>query len=294
VVTGSDLSGPAVSNAIAALEARASAHGPIRQPISAAPVAGRRALVVNITLAGNGSDSASNAALLNLRDVALPATLGRVSGISYAVGGETASGYDDTHRIDQTFPIALAAVAVLAFVLLMIAFRSVTLPLMSIGLNLLSVATAFGVLTLVFQDGRLQGLLDFTSFGAITWWVPLFLFVFLFGLSMDYHVFILSRIRELRLRGISTGDAITQGLASSAGVVTSAALIMMAVFSIFATLHLLELKMLGIGLPVAVLIDATVVRGILVPAAMTLLGDRCWYLPRWLGRVWPARDQVVQ
>jgi putative drug exporter of the RND superfamily len=294
VVTGSDLSGPAVSNAIAALEARASAHGPIRQPISAAPVAGRRALVVNVTLAGNGSDSASNAALLNLRDVALPATLGRVSGISYAVGGETASGYDDTHRIDQTFPIALAAVAVLAFVLLMIAFRSVTLPLMSIGLNLLSVATAFGVLTLVFQDGRLQGLLDFTSFGAITWWVPLFLFVFLFGLSMDYHVFILSRIRELRLRGISTGDAITQGLASSAGVVTSAALIMMAVFSIFATLHLLELKMLGIGLPVAVLIDATVVRGILVPAAMTLLGDRCWYLPRWLGRVWPARDQVVQ
>jgi RND superfamily putative drug exporter len=294
VVTGRDLSGPAVSNAIAALEARTSAHGPIRRPISAAPVAGGRALVVNVTLAGNGTDSTSNAALLDLRNVALPATLGRVSGISYAVGGETAAGYDDTQRIDQAFPMVLAAVAVLAFVLLMIAFRSVTLPLMSIGLNLLSVATAFGVITLVFQDGRLQGLLDFTSFGAITWWVPLFLFVFLFGLSMDYHVFILSRIRELRLRGLSTRDAITQGLASSAGVVTSAALIMMAVFSIFATLHLLELKMLGIGLPVAVLIDATVVRGILVPAAMTLLGDRCWYLPRWLGRVWPARDQVVQ
>jgi RND superfamily putative drug exporter len=112
--------------------------------------------------------------------------------------------------------------------------------------------------------------------------VPLFLFVFLFGLSMDYHVFILSRIRELRARGATTKEAVTSGIASSAGVVTSAAVIMVAVFSIFATLHLVELKMLGIGLPAAVLIDATIVRGILVPAAMTLLGDRCWYLPRWL------------
>jgi len=294
VVTGSDLSGPAVRNAVAALEARASASGPIREPVSAAPVAGDRALVVNVTLAGNGTDATSNAALLNLRNVALPATLGRVSGISYAVGGPTASGYDDTQRIDKTFPFVLAVVAALAFLLLMIAFRSVTLPLVSIGLNLLSVGAAYGLITLVFQDGRFQGLLDFSSFGAITNWVPLFLFVFLFGLSMDYHVFILSRIRELRLHGASTRDAITQGLASSAGVVTSAALIMMAVFSIFATLHLLELKMLGIGLPLAVLIDATVVRGVLVPAAMTLLGDRCWYLPRWLGRVWPAHHQVVQ
>jgi uncharacterized membrane protein YdfJ with MMPL/SSD domain len=112
--------------------------------------------------------------------------------------------------------------------------------------------------------------------------VPLFMFVFLFGLSMDYHVFILSRIRELRAGGASTPDAVTRGIATSAGVVTSAALIMMAVFSIFATLHTLELKMLGVGLPAAVLIDATVVRGILVPAAMALLGERCWYLPRWL------------
>ena len=172
---------------------------------------------------------------------------------------------------------------------LLVAFRSVTLPLMSIALNLLSVGAAYGVITLIFQDGRLQGLLDFTSYGVITQWVPLFLFVFLFGLSMDYHVFILSRIRELA-GGMSTKDAVTNGIASSAGVVTSAAVIMVAVFSIFATLHLLELKMLGIGLPAAVLIDATVVRGILVPAAMTLLGDRCWYLPRWL-RWLPGRDQ---
>ncbi len=282
VVTGTDLSGPAVRNAIAALQARASADGPIREPITAAPVGGGRALVVNVTLAGNGTDAASNAALLDLRNVALPATLGRVGGISYAVAGETAGSYDDTHRIGETIPYVLATVAALAFLLLLVAFRSVTLPLVSIGLNLLSVGAAYGLITLIFQDGRLQGVLDFTSFGAITQWVPLFLFVFLFGLSMDYHVFILSRIRELRTRGASTRDAVTQGIASSAGVVTSAALIMMAVFSIFATLHVLELKMLGIGLPAAVLIDATVVRGILVPAAMALLGDRCWYLPRWL------------
>jgi putative drug exporter of the RND superfamily len=282
VVTGTDLSGPAVRNAIAALQARASADGPIREPITAAPVGGGRALLVNVTLAGNGTDAASNAALLDLRNVALPATLGRVGGISYAVAGETAGSYDDTHRIGETIPYVLATVAALAFLLLLVAFRSVTLPLVSIGLNLLSVGAAYGLITLIFQDGRLQGVLDFTSFGAITQWVPLFLFVFLFGLSMDYHVFILSRIRELRTRGASTRDAVTQGIASSAGVVTSAALIMMAVFSIFATLHVLELKMLGIGLPAAVLIDATVVRGVLVPAAMALLGDRCWYLPRWL------------
>jgi putative drug exporter of the RND superfamily len=145
---------------------------------------------------------------------------------------------------------------------------------------------------LIFQDGRLQGPLDFTSFGAITPWVPLFLFVFLFGLSMDYHVFILSRIRELRSRGTSTTDAVTGGIASSAGVVTSAALIMVAVFSVFASMHLFELKMLGIGLPAAVLIDATIVRGVLVPAAMAVLGDRCWYLPRWLSWI-PGRPATT-
>jgi putative drug exporter of the RND superfamily len=282
VVTGTALNGPAVRNAITALQARTSANGPIREPITTASVAGGRALIVNVTLAGNGTDTASNDALLTLRDRALPATLGRVNGISYAVTGNTASSYDDTRQIDTRYPLVFAVVAALAFVLLLVAFRSVTLPLVSIGLNLLSVGAAYGLITLVFQDGRLQGPLDYSSFGAITPWVPLFLFVFLFGLSMDYHVFILSRIREIRLGGASTKDAVTRGIATSAGVVTGAAVIMVAVFSIFASLHLFELKMLGIGLPAAVLIDATVVRGILVPAAMALLGDRCWYLPGWL------------
>jgi RND superfamily putative drug exporter len=282
VVTGADLAGPAARNAITALQARASAGGPIRGPITSTAVAGGRALIVNVPLAGTGTDTASNNGLLVLRNQALPATLGRDTAISYAVTGTTASSYDDTHQLDARTPIVLAVVAALAFLLLLISFRSITLPMISIGLNLLSVGAAYGLITLIFQDGRLQGPLGFTSFGAITPWVPLFMFVFLFGLSMDYHVFILSRIRELRLGGASTTDAIRGGIASSAGVVTSAAVIMMAVFSIFATLHLVELKMLGVGLPAAVLIDATIVRGILMPAGMTLLGDRCWYLPGWL------------
>ena len=282
VVTGTGLSGPRVRHAVAEVADRVSADGPIRGPVTATPVAGDRALIVNVPLAGNGTDTRSSNALLELRNRVLPATLGQVHGISYAVTGNTAASYDDTQRIKDTIPLVLGVVAALAFMLLLVAFRSVTLPLMSVVLNLLSVGAAYGLITLIFQDGHLQGLLGFTSYGVITQWVPLFLFVFLFGLSMDYHVFILSRIRELRARGVSTKEAVTSGIASSAGVVTSAAVIMVAVFSIFATLHLVELKMLGIGLPAAVLIDATIVRGILVPAAMTLLGDRCWYLPRWL------------
>jgi RND superfamily putative drug exporter len=153
---------------------------------------------------------------------------------------------------------------------------------MSIALNLLSVGAAYGLLTLIFQDGHLSGLLAFSPYGGIVPWLPLFLFVLLFGLSMDYHVFILSRIRELRLRGWPTPAAITGGIGGSAGVVTSAAVIMVAVFSIFATLSVIEFKMFGVALAAAVLIDATVVRGVLMPASMALLGERNWYLPRWL------------
>ena len=137
---------------------------------------------------------------------------------------------------------------------------------MSIGLNLLSVGAAYGLMVLIFQDGHLEGPLGFTAYGGITAWLPLFMFVLLFGLSMDYHVFILSRIRELRQGGASARHAITGGIASSAGVVTSAAAIMVAVFSIFATLSLIEFKMFGVAMAAAVLIDATIVRGVLLPA----------------------------
>jgi RND superfamily putative drug exporter len=276
VVTGQDLAGPKVAAAVGALRTRAASGGAIHAPVTETVLGGGRALLVGVPLAGNGTNSASDSALVNLRDTILPDTLGKVPGVSYAVTGDTAGLYDDIHELHANLPEVLGFVAVLAFVLLLAAFRSVTVPLVSIVLNLLSVGAAYGLVTLIFQDGRLQGPLDYTAFGGIIYWVPLMMFVFLFGISMDYHVFILSRIRELWARGSAPKDAIVGGIASSAGVVTSAALIMVAVFSIFATLPLIDLKILGIGTAAAVLIDATIVRGILVPAALALLGDRAW------------------
>jgi putative drug exporter of the RND superfamily len=231
---------------------------------------------VAVHFGAGGTDTTTGQALLTLRDQVLPQTLGKVPGVSYAVAGDAAQSYDDSSATNNILPGVFAFVAVLAFVLLLIAFRSVAVPLVSILLNLLSVGAAYGLVTLIFQDGRLQGPLDYTSFGAIIYWVPLFMFVLLFGISMDYHVFILSRIRELWSRGAAPREAITGGIASSAGVVTSAAVIMMAVFSIFATMPLVELKIIGVGTAAAILIDATVVRGVLVPAALALLGDRAW------------------
>jgi RND superfamily putative drug exporter len=291
VVSGGDLSAASMHSAVAELQARASARGVIHRPVTAQLVDGGRGMIISVPLAGNGSDGASRAALLALRDKILPATIGTVPGTSYAVTGDTAAHADFSAALRSSTPLVFAVVAGLALVLLMMAFRSVAIPLVSIGLNLLSVGAAYGLVTLIFQQGRLQGLLGFTSFGAIIPWVPLFMFVFLFGLSMDYHVFILSRIRELRGRGQPHREAVIGGIASCSGVVTSAAVIMVAVFSIFATLSLVDLKMIGVGLASAVLIDATVVRGILVPAALALLGERTWYLPRWLAWL-PGRRLV--
>jgi RND superfamily putative drug exporter len=280
VVTGHDVTGPRVMAAVSELRARTSAHGPVREPVTATSIGGGRALVVGVTLAGSGEDATSYSALATLRDRDLPATLGQVPGVSYAVTGSTASSHDDIQHIHDVTPAVFAVVAVLAFVVLLMAFRSAIIPFVSIILNLLSVAAAYGLITLIFQDGRLQGLLHYTSFGGIVWWEPLFMFVFLFGISMDYHVFILSRIRELWSRGTSPKEAVTGGIASSGGVVTSAALIMVAVFSIFVTMPLIELKILGVGMAAAILIDATVVRGVLLPATLSLLGDRAWRLRR--------------
>src|SRR5499427_663781 len=282
VVTGNNLTGPAVRHAITALQGRAATSTLLRQPVTTALLGHDQVLVVSVPLAGGGTDATSNRALAQLRDQALPATLGKVSGINYAVTGMTAGNHDFDSQLTATLPLVFAFVLGLAFLVLMVTFRSVFIPLMSIALNLLSIGAAYGVVTLIFQDGHLQGPLGFSSFGAIVPWLPLFMFVLLFGLSMDYHVFILSRIRELRLRGVPTREAITSGISASAGVVTSAAVIMVAVFSIFATLSVIEVTMIGIGLATAILIDATVVRGILMPAAMSLLGERNWYLPRWL------------
>jgi RND superfamily putative drug exporter len=276
VVSGPDVTGTRVMDAVSALRDRTTT-GPVRGPVTATSIGGGQALIVDVQLAGDGQDSTSFDALDTLRDQYLPATLGKVPGISYAVTGDTASSHDNIQTVRDHAPLVLAVVAALAFAVLLAGFRSAVIPVVSIVLNLLSVAAAYGLITLIFQDGRLQGLLGYTSFGAITWWVPLFMFVLLFGISMDYHVFILSRIREHWTRGVPTREAIAEGITSSAGVVTSAALIMVAVFSIFLTLPLIELKILGIGMGAAVLIDATVVRGILLPAALSLLGDRAWH-----------------
>jgi len=280
VVSGQDVTGPQVLAAVAAIRAQAAAGGAIHQPVTATELGGGRALLVDVPLAGTGANSASDNALLTLRDHILPSTLGQVPGVTYAVTGDTAGTYDNVHQLDASLPAVFGFVAVLAFVLLFIAFRSAVIPLVSILLNLLSVGAAYGLITLIFQDGRLQGLLGYTSFGGIIYWVPLMMFVFLFGISMDYHVFILSRIRELWTRGSSPKEAIVGGISSSAGVVTSAALIMVALFSIFVTMPLVDLKILGVGTAAAVLIDATIVRGVLVPAALALLGDRAWRLRR--------------
>jgi RND superfamily putative drug exporter len=284
VVTGQGLSGPAVRHAVAALRDRAATSKAFGQPVTATVLGRGRVLLISVPLAGTGTDATSAAALTTLRDRALPATLGHVGGIQYAVTGVTASDRDLRAQMDSRAPLVFAFVLGFAFLLLMLTFRSVAIPLMSIGLNLLSVGAAYGVLTLVFQDGYLHHQLGFSPYGAIVPYFPLFMFVVLFGLSMDYHVFILSRIRELRARGTGTREAIVGGIGASAGVVTSAAVIMVSVFSIFATLSIIEFKMFGIGMASAVLIDATIVRGVLMPAGMALLGERNWYFPRWLGR----------
>jgi putative drug exporter of the RND superfamily len=277
VVTGSGLGGSQVAGAVAALHADAGAsRGAIREPITTAMFGNNQVLVVSVPLAGSGTDTASVTALGTLRTQVLPATLGKVPGISYSVAGLTASSHDFDAQLAKTTPWVFAFVLGLAFLLLGTTFRSAYIPALSIGLNVLSVGAAYGLMVLIFQDGHLQGLLGFSAYGGITPWLPLFMFVMLFGLSMDYHVFILSRIREFWLGGASAADAVTAGISRSAGVVTSAAAIMVAVFSIFATLSLIEFKVFGVAMAVAVLIDATIVRGVLLPAGLALLGDRAW------------------
>jgi uncharacterized membrane protein YdfJ with MMPL/SSD domain len=241
-----------------------------------------RVAELKVPLAGEGYEARSQAALAKLRDVLIPATIGKVDGAKAEVAGSTASSVDFNDQLNQRMPWVFAFVLGMAFLLLLVSFRSIVIPLTAICLNLLSVGAAYGILVWVFQEGHLEGPLGFNSIGSITAWLPLFLFVVLFGLSMDYHVFILTRIREAYDRGMSTEAAVSHGLRTTAGVVTSAAAVMVAVFAIFATLSFLEFKELGVGLATAILIDATIIRGVLLPATMKLLGERNWYLPGWL------------
>ena len=270
------LKGPEVTSAISALQQMIPNGGQVTTERSA----DGSYLAVAIPLAGDGADSASVTALGDLRSRVLPAIFGHVSGIEYNVGGEAASQKDFGDQLRSTTPLVVGFVVLLAFVLMVAAFRSLAIPLTAVAVNLLSVCTSYGVVKWVFQDGHLEKQLGFHAYGGVVAWLPLFMFVILFGLSMDYHVFVLSRIRELRLRGVPTKQAIVGGISSSSGVVSSAALIMVAVFSLFAFMPFAPMKMIGIGMSTAVAVDATLVRGILVPAVMSLLGERNWTLPR--------------
>ena len=282
VVAAPDVAAPRVQEAISRLESRALASGQMFEPISTEINPARTVETVSISFQGDGSDEASVAALRTLRQGVIPSTLGRLHGVETAVTGETAGTYDFNQQMKSHAPLVFAFVLALCFVLLLVTFRSIVIPIKAVVLNLLSVGAAYGLLVLVFQHSWANGILGYRSNGAITSWLPLFMFVILFGLSMDYHVFILSRIKELVDGGMSTEEAVRAGIKRTAGTVTSAAVVMVAVFAIFVTLRTLDIKQMGFGLAAAILIDATVVRAVLLPAVMTLLGDWNWYLPRWL------------
>jgi RND superfamily putative drug exporter len=253
-------------------------HGPVNIEVNPTHTVAR----VDIPLNGNGVDDESNAALKELRQEILPATIGHLDGTEYAVTGGTASSADFNSAMKKSVPIVFGFVLTFAFLLLLVTFRSIVIAAKAIVLNLLSVAAAYGAVVAIFQYGWGENLLDFNSNGGIANWLPMFMFVILFGLSMDYHVFILSRIRESYDRGMPTDKAIEHGIKSTAGVVTSAAIVMVGAFLIFVTLPFVDFKEMGVGLALAVLLDATLVRGVLLPASMKLLGDWNWYLPKWL------------
>ena len=283
VVRADDVTTPQFAKAYAEFKKRALATGVIQQPIRVAVNKAKTVARVDFPLAGEGQDATAVRALETLRTQVIPPVLATLPvGTEQAVTGATAANVDFNKTMKSRAPIVFAFVLGFAFLLLLLTFRSIVIPIKAIILNLLSVGAAYGVLVWIFQYGHLQGLLGFHSSGAVVTWLPLFLFTVLFGLSMDYHVFILSRVKELVDQGVPTDQAVERGIRSTASTVTSAAAVMIAVFAIFATLSALDIKQLGVGLAVAVLLDATLIRGVLLPAAMKLLGEWNWYLPRWL------------
>ena len=282
IVKAPNVNAPAVRDAISRLEQRALASGRAHQPITMDVNPAGTVANITIPIDGNGNNAASNASLSLLRDTLIPETVGALPNTEAGVTGMTAQWKDSGDQIRSALPFVVAFVLVFAFVLMLVAFRSIVIAIKAIVLNCLSVAAAYGILVLVFQHGFGKGLLGFESTGGVSSVIPLLLFVILFGLSMDYHVFIVSRIRESFRRGASMDDAISEGIKSTAGVVTSAAFVMVGVFAVFATLSILFFKQFGVGLASAILIDATIVRGVLLPASMKVLGERNWYLPSWL------------
>jgi len=292
VVVRADTDSPRFKTALQQLNAEAVRTGQMAPAAEVQVNPAHSVARIAIPLAGNGVDNVSTRALLTLRDRVLPDTVGQVPGATYAVTGVTASSYDENQLMKQTAPLVFGFVLMFAFLLLLVSFRSIVIAAKAIVLNLLSVGAGYGVMVAVFQYGWGEGLLNFQSNGGVAQWLPIFMFVILFGLSMDYTVFILSRIREAYDRGLSTKQAVERGIKTTAGVVSSAALVMIGAFAIFATLPILDMKEMGVGLAAAVLIDATVIRTILLPATMVLLGDWNWYLPNWLR--WLPRPSIAE
>ncbi|MFE9622275.1 MMPL family transporter [Streptomyces sp. NPDC006527] len=285
VVKADDINAPEVKSALADFREQAISSGASRGPVEIKLHDAQNIAFVYVPLVGGSDLDKAGASLDTLRDEVRPATLGKVDGLDAPITGQVAGSKDFNDQLAGAVVPVFAFVVVFAFGLMLLSFRSLTIALTSIVLNLLSVGAAYGILVGVFQHGWGASLVGAEGVGAIITWLPLFLFVILFGLSMDYHVFVVSRIREARLRGRTTKDAIAHGVVTTAGVVTSAAVIMVAVFAIFGTLSMQSMKQMGVGLAAAVLIDATIIRGVLLPAVMALLGERNWYLPKWLHRL---------
>jgi RND superfamily putative drug exporter len=279
-IKAKDVTTPEVQHAIKQLHDKAIATGQLSEPSNVEISPDKSTAVVSLSIKGKGTDAASNRSLEVLREDVVPATVGKLHNAEVAVGGNTAWSKDFLDTMKSHLPIVFGFVLAVAFILLLVTFRSIVVPIKAIVLNLLSVGAAYGILTLVFQDGHGEKALGFTSVGGITPWLPLFLFVVLFGLSMDYHVFVLSKVRELVDRGMSTERAVAEGIKSTAGVITSAAAVMVVTFAAFATGSDQSMKQLGVGLAAAILIDATIVRAVLLPATMKLLGERNWWLPK--------------
>ncbi|MGA5507602.1 MMPL family transporter [Streptomyces umbrinus] len=285
VVKASDINSAEVKSAIADFREQAVSSGASRGPVEVTVHDSQNVAFVYVPLVGGSNLDKAEKSLEIIRDEVRPATFGKVDGVEAPVTGQVAGSKDFNDQLVSAVAPVFAFVVVFAFLLMLLSFRSLTIAITSIVLNLLSVGAAYGILVAVFQHGWGASLVGAEGVGAIITWLPLFLFVILFGLSMDYHVFVVSRIREARMRGLTTRDAIQHGVVTTAGVITSAAVIMVAVFAIFGTLSMQSMKQMGVGLAAAVLIDATIIRGVLLPAVMALLGERNWYFPKWLNRL---------
>jgi RND superfamily putative drug exporter len=281
IVTNAD--DPATQAAIGELESAALAAGGLNGPAVVTPSTDGSVARVTFVMPGTQNDQSNHDTVNRLRGDVIPAVFDDLPGVDAYVSGPAAAVLDGTKTFSDGLPTVFAFVLGLSFLLLLVAFRSIVIPTTAIALNLLSMGATYGILTLVFQDGWFASAIGITPGPVIEAFVPLFVFTIVYGLSMDYHLFILTRIKEARDQGLDSREAVARGISVTAGTITSAAAIMVVVFAVFVTMKFASIQQLGLGLAVAVFIDATVIRTVLLPASMRLLGDWNWYLPGFLG-----------